>query len=67
MADSSPEITKILTDAGCIALLERFVSEKVDGKILLSMADDDMIKLGVATIGDRIRLRESAKLYMVRT
>jgi len=59
-------IEEILVRAGLSTLIGAFMSEKIDPTIISSMNDDDMVRLGVTTIGDRIRLRESAK-QQVRT
>ena len=62
------ELREILHIAGLPALIERFIAEKIDSKLIPTLNDDDMIRLGVATIGDRIRLREEAKRKLqVRT
>ena len=59
-------IEEILKRAGLSTLIGSFISEKIDPNIICTMNDEDMIRLGVTTIGDRIRLRESAK-QQVRT
>ena len=47
----------ILEQLGLSALLERFSDEKVDTHVVLAMSESAPIHLGVATMGDRIRIR----------
>ena len=49
---------QILQEIGLGYAIEKFKENKVDYNIVLAASDDDLIKLGVRTIGDRIRLRE---------
>ena len=51
----------ILQQLGLANLLRRFEDERVDEKIVLSSTDSELSRLGVSTIGDRIRLRELCK------
>lgn len=55
MAD---ELERALSSLGLSALYGRFVQEKVDGPLILSMGEKDLINLGVAHMGDRLRLKE---------
>ena len=52
---------RILQQLGISSLLSRFVDERVDEKIVLASADSELSRLGVSTIGDRVRLREICK------
>ncbi len=52
---------RILQQLGLANLLSRFVDERVDEKIVLSSTDSELSRLGVSTIGDRVRLRELCK------
>ena len=40
-------------------LSQKFEDERVDFNVIMSDSDEDLIRLGVRTIGDRVRLRES--------
>ena len=51
----------ILQQLGLANLLSRFVDERVDEKIVLSSTDSELSRLGISTIGDRVRLRELCK------
>ena len=42
-------------------LIEKFREERMDPSVVLSSSDTELARLGVATIGDRIRLRELCK------
>ena len=55
------ELARLLEVIDLKELLERFKVENVTVKIISSMSDEDMIRVGVSTIGDIIRLRECAK------
>ena len=54
----------ILEQLGLGTLLERFSSEKVDPEVVLSMSESSLIRLGVETLGDRIRIKEHCKQYV---
>ena len=41
---------------------KKFQDKKVDVKVVFSASDEDLIRLGVRTIGYRIRLRETCKI-----
>ena len=59
----TPDLEAILERADLSTLLSRFRTEKIDATIIETMRDDDLIRLGVTTIGDRIRLRHF--IYLV--
>ena len=52
---------KVLEDAGLSTLRERFLEERVDPEIVIAMSDAELARLGVQTIGDRIRLRSACR------
>ena len=52
------EVESVLSDVGLITLLPRFISEIVDINVILAASDQDLIRLGISTIGDRCRLRD---------
>ena len=52
---------RILQQLGLTNLLRRFEDERIDEKIVVSWTDSELSRLGVSTIGDRIRLRKLCK------
>jgi hypothetical protein len=52
---------KALEDAGLSTLHERFQEETIDPEIVIAMSDTELVRLGVQTIGDRIRLRSACR------
>ena len=59
--DHKSEMEDILSKAGLSELLQRFIAEKVEPETITAATDLDLIRLGVATIGDRLRLREACR------
>ena len=51
----------ILNKAGLRELLQSFIAEKVEPETITAATDMDFIRLGVATIGDRVRIRETCR------
>ena len=49
---------RILKDLDLSALIQKFKEERIDEKVALSLSDSELIRLGVATIGDRVRFRD---------
>ena len=54
-------IFETLDKLGLNLVSKRFQDEKVDIKVVISASNEYLIKLGVRTIGDRIRLREACR------
>ena len=54
-------IFEILNKFGLNAVTKNFQNEKVDMKVVMPVSDEDSIRLGVRTIGERIRLREACR------
>ena len=54
---------EVLNKAGVGHLVERFKNENVNISALCNATDQDLARLGVSTIGDRIRLREVCKIH----
>ena len=48
----------ILQELGLGTLIDRFSEERVDLDVLVSLNDNELVRLGVNTIGERVRLRE---------
>ena len=54
-------IFEILAKLGLSLVTKTFQDEKVDIKVAISASDEDLIRLGVRTIGGRIRLKEACR------
>ena len=52
---------KILEDAGLSTIQERFKEKRIDPEIVIAMSDVELARLGVQTIGDRIRLHSACR------
>ena len=52
-------IFEILHKLGLNMVSKKFQGEKFDIKVVMLASDEDLIRLGVRTVGDRIRLREA--------
>ena len=66
VARQAKSVTDILETLGLSSLEERFRREKADITTLKSLTDSDLIRLGIETIGDRVRLREIANSCKVQ-
>jgi hypothetical protein len=51
----------VLMKANLAVLADRFRDERIEPETVDGMSDDELIRLGVGTIGDRIRLRDICK------
>ncbi|CAB3983996.1 leucine-rich repeat-containing DDB_G0290503 isoform X1, partial [Paramuricea clavata] len=51
-------IESILGKIGMSTLFETFKNEKIDEKVAVSLSDNELIRLGITTIGDRVRFRD---------
>jgi hypothetical protein len=47
---------KILEEAGLSSLLQRFKDERIESEFIVAMTDEELTRLGVTMIGDRVRL-----------
>ena len=54
-------IFEILHKLGLNMVSKKFQDEKFDIKVVMLASDADLIRLGVRTVGDRIRLREACR------
>ena len=52
---------KILEDTGLSTLREKFEEERIEPEIVIAMSDAELARLGIQTIGDRIRLRSACR------
>ena len=57
----------ILESLGLSTLLERFVEEKIEPETVLSLSENALIRLGVSTMGDRVRLLDLCRSAKDRT
>ena len=74
MAEGTREadtLEKILSHAGLATYIGIFRAENIRASDVCNLTNDDMSKLGITTVGDRVRLREIAKkqvrTYLFRT
>ena len=51
-------VIKILRELNLGTLVDRFDAEKIEPDNVISASDSELTRLGVSTIGDRIRLRD---------
>lgn len=61
MADASSRLTRALIEVNMMTLIGQFEAEKIDLNMIKSLSDQELVRLGVTTIGDRLRLREKAR------
>lgn len=59
MADE--RVREVLQELHMNALINTFSEEKVDLETLISCSDEELSRLGVTTIGDRIRLKDACR------
>ncbi len=52
---------EILRALGMGTLVERFQAQRVEPETVLAASDNELVRLGVTTIGERIRIREACK------
>ena len=61
-------IFEILDKLGLNLVNKKFQDKKVDTKVVISASNEDLIRLGIRTIGDGIRLREACRrIYAVNS
>ena len=54
-------VENVLQEIGLYALLGNFVGQKIEFDSLTHLSDTELGRLGVMTIGDRVRLREKVR------
>ena len=52
------KIKAILEKIGIPTVFEIFKKEKIDLKVAVSLSDNELIRLGITTIGDHVRFRD---------
>ena len=57
------KMESILQKVGLSTLSKRFADEKIDPHVILAMSDSCLMRLGVETLGDRVRLKENCKQF----
>ncbi|KAL3841723.1 hypothetical protein ACJMK2_019829 [Sinanodonta woodiana] len=60
-------LQRTLEELGLSTLFERFRSKRIDAPMIMSLSDSELIRLGVDTIGDRHRLRETINQKLKNT
>ena len=55
------KIDEILKKVGLTSLIQRFESENIDSETVNLIIDNELTRLGVTAMGDRVRLREMCK------
>ena len=58
---------QILQTVNLASLLDRFQSQRMEAESVLAALDQDLIRLGVSTIGDRIRLGDACRKKLRKT
>ena len=59
-------MNEILQSLGVSMLSQKFENGRVDFNVIMSASDEDLIQLGVRTIGDRVRLRAACRRVYTR-
>ena len=59
-------MNEILESLGMSMLSKKFEDEKVDFNVIMSASDEDLIRLGVRTIGDRVKLSDACRRVYTR-
>ena len=59
--DHKSEMEDILNKAELSELLQKFIAEKVEPETITAATDLALVRLGVATIGDKVRLRKACR------
>ena len=54
-------MNEILQSLGMSMLSKKFEDERVDFNVIMSASDEDLIRLGVRTTGDRVKLRDACR------
>ena len=54
-------MAQILQTVNLASLLDRFQAQRMEAESVLAASDQDLIRLGVSTIGDRIRLHDACR------
>ena len=57
------KMESILQEFGLSTLSKRFADEKIDPHVILAMSDSCLMRLGVETLADRVRLKENCKQF----
>ena len=57
------KMESILQKVGLSTLSKRFADEKIDPHVILAMSDSCLMRLGVETLGDCVRLKENCRQF----
>ena len=55
---ASEKMNEILQKLNLGIQVEKFEQERIDPQVILASSDNELVRLGICTIGDRVRLRE---------
>ena len=55
---ASEKMKEILQKLNLGIQVEKFEQERIDPQVILALSDNELVRLGICTIGDRVRLRE---------
>ena len=55
---ASKNMEEILQRLNLGTLIQRFKEERIDPQVINASTDNELVRLGICTIGDRMRLRE---------
>ena len=59
-------MNEILESLRMSMLSQKFEDERADVNVIMSASDEDLVRLGVRTIGDRVRLRDACRRVYTR-
>ena len=59
-------MNEILESLGMSMLSQKFEDERADVNVIMSASDEDLVRLGVRTTGDRVRLRDACRRVYTR-
>ena len=59
--DLTENMESILTELKLQSLFQRFAEERIQPEDVTRLSDDELVRLGLTTIGDRIRLRDRCR------
>ena len=55
------DLARILSAGGMPTLLHKFEEERIDVAMVGRLSDAELVRLGVTTIGNRVRLKEKVR------
>ena len=55
------DLARICSACGIPTLLHKFEEERIDAAMVGRLSDAELVRLGVTTIGERVRLKEKVR------